>query len=91
MPDWPGPRRGCARATAYQGEIWSVTADQLVGRDPATVTIRVEAIPDRPRQRKIVAQADYPKDTPRTSAERASRSFTYHEWNNGHEIITRDL
>ena len=62
-----GLARAAARlrqGTAYQGEIWSVTADQLVGRDPATVTIRVEAIPDRPRQRKIIAQADYPQDTP---------------------------
>jgi hypothetical protein len=71
--DWlaeSGLERACARLAndaEYQGETWSVTADQLGGKDNAAVTIQVAARPgkDGEIQRLVSVQADYPSDPSR--------------------------
>ncbi len=64
--DWlaeSGLERASARlATAgdYPGETWEIPAEELGGRGPATVAIRVGPVADRPDRRKVRVQADYP-------------------------------
>jgi hypothetical protein len=59
---------GLARASArlfaersYRGETWDVPADELGGR-PGVVRIVVETVADRPAQRRVRAEADYPRE-----------------------------
>lgn len=55
--------RAAARLTAdpsYTGETWHVPADELGGHDSGEILIQIEAPPDRPQQRTIRVQADYP-------------------------------
>jgi hypothetical protein len=68
--DWlaeSGLERACARLAndaEYQGENWSLTGNQMGGKEDATVTIHVAARPgkDGVRQRLVNVQADYPRD-----------------------------
>ena len=60
---------GLERATSqlagnpeYVGEAWRIDAEQLGKRDPATVSIRVEAIADRPQSRRVIVAADFPAE-----------------------------
>ena len=60
-----GLERAVARLNAardYPGETWEIAAEELGGRDPAVVLIRVEPIADRPGARRVSARADYPRD-----------------------------
>lgn len=60
-----GLERATARLAAapdYQGETWSLPAEELGGQEPGVVRIEVAAAPDRPGRRKIMVQADYPRD-----------------------------
>jgi Tfp pilus assembly protein PilX len=58
-----------ARATArlaaapdYTGETWQVAADELHGRWPGVVVIRVERIGDATPRAQIVVEGQYPPD-----------------------------
>lgn len=44
----------------YDGETWSIAADELGGRHGAVVTIEVAAPGDQPGARRIAARAEYP-------------------------------
>lgn len=76
--DWlaeSGLDRAAARLAGdagYTGEIWSISADELGGQDPAVVNIRVDPTPAGPGLRRVQVQADFPTDAPR----RARRSKT---------------
>lgn len=49
-----------ALAPDYGGETWTIPAEDLGGRGPASVVIRVEPVADRPDRRRVVVQAEYP-------------------------------
>ena len=49
-----------AGSSAYLGETWDITAEDLGGRGTGVVVIQVEPIPDRPTTRRVRVQADYP-------------------------------
>src|SRR5208283_4369029 len=58
-------QRACARLateTGYRGETWRITANELGGRDAATIAIRVDGIADKPDRRIVHVDADYPDD-----------------------------
>jgi type II secretory pathway component PulK len=60
-----GAQRAAARLAAdanYRGETWSISAEELEGRDGGTVTIRVAAAPGKPDRRAVHVEADYPSD-----------------------------
>ncbi len=60
-----GVERAAARLAAepgYQGETWTLPAEEIGGSEPGVVNIQVVAAPDRPAWRRIVVQADYPRD-----------------------------
>ncbi|HUT93389.1 MAG TPA: hypothetical protein VMY37_28255 [Thermoguttaceae bacterium] len=44
----------------YEGETWSLSAEDLGTRDGAAVTIRAETIPEQKQRRLIRVEADYP-------------------------------
>ena len=46
----------------YPGETWTLPAAALRGPEGATVTIRVEPVPDQSLRRLVHVQADYPDD-----------------------------
>jgi len=56
----------------YQGETWSLSADDLGTRHGAVVTIRAETILERKQRRLIRVQADYP-DRPQRRARRSKQ------------------
>ncbi|MBN2475806.1 MAG: hypothetical protein JXB62_14435 [Pirellulales bacterium] len=58
-----GLERAAARLAAdaaYAGETWTLSAEQLGGRSGATVEITLESVADRPDQRLVRVQANYP-------------------------------
>jgi Tfp pilus assembly protein PilX len=57
----------------YAGETWKLSAEEISGRDAATVEIRVAAVADRPDRRTIEVVADYPVDPVRRA--RASKQI----------------
>jgi type II secretory pathway component PulK len=60
-----GVERAVARLAAdaaYNGETWSISAEQLASPSSAVVRIRTEAIDDQPDRRIIHVEADYPND-----------------------------
>ncbi len=57
--------RAVARLSAdanYRGETWNISAQDLGGRDGATIAIRVEDVPGKPDRRSVRVEADYPTD-----------------------------
>ena len=60
-----GLDRAAARLQAdadYRGEIWTVAAGDFDGRQGGRITIAVDSVADRPRQRRVRVEADYPDD-----------------------------
>lgn len=58
-------RRAAARLAAeagYRGETWNISAQDMGGRDGATIAIRVDDVPGKPDRRAVHVQADYPAD-----------------------------
>jgi Tfp pilus assembly protein PilX len=58
--------RASARLAAdhdYQGETWSISAEDLGGEAPGLVTIEVETSAENPTRRLVSVRADYPGDT----------------------------
>jgi type II secretory pathway pseudopilin PulG len=58
-----GLERASARLAAsgdYSGETWDIPAEDLGGRGPGRVVIRVERVADRADRRTVRVQADYP-------------------------------
>jgi Tfp pilus assembly protein PilX len=47
-------------AGSYSAETWQIGAESLAGRGAATVTIRVESVPENATARIVHAVADYP-------------------------------
>ena len=47
-------------ASDYSGETWQIGADSFAGRGAASVTIRVESVPEKATARKVQAVAEYP-------------------------------
>jgi Tfp pilus assembly protein PilX len=69
--------RAAARLAAdpnYPGETWTLSAEDLAGRDAASVAIRVEPEAGRPDRRRVSVEAVYPDD-PRLRA-RQTRDVT---------------
>jgi len=48
----------------YQGETWTIPGDRLPRQEKATVKIEVSTRPDKPLERLIRVQADWPEDDP---------------------------
>jgi hypothetical protein len=69
-------RAQLAASPTYQGETWSLTADELGGASAAAVVIAVAEVKDQANQRQIRVQADYPIDTERRSCK--SREILFH-------------
>lgn len=44
----------------YKGETWNLSAEELQGKDAATVVIEVAPVEEQSKSRKITVQADYP-------------------------------
>ena len=60
-----GIERAAARLATeedYAGETWIVSGQQLAGSDDAVVRIQVEKIADRPEQRSVRVETDYPNN-----------------------------
>ena len=71
-----GVERALARLSAsgeYPGESWEIPPEDLGGRGPATVAIRVDRVADQADRRKVRVQADYPSGSSLRS--RRSREF----------------
>ena len=60
-----------ADSEAYTGETWAVGPEELGGRGPGSVLIRVDPVPEHPDRRRVTVRADYPND----SSRRARRSL----------------
>ena len=65
---------GLERATAllagnpeYVGETWRIDTEQLGMRDSGTVSIRVEAIAEKPQSRRVIVVADFPAESEQRS------------------------
>lgn len=61
-------QRTTARLSAeatYRGETWNLSAEELGGRDGASIAIHVEDFPGKPDRRTIHVVADYPADPSR--------------------------
>ncbi|HEY1599296.1 MAG TPA: hypothetical protein VGG64_06820 [Pirellulales bacterium] len=74
-----GLERGLAQlqqSSTYAGEIWRITAVELGGASAGAVTIRVEPLKDRPQERTILVQADYPDDPLHRVRKTREASFT---------------
>jgi len=56
----------------YEGETWSLSADDLGTRHGAVVTIQAETIPEQKQRRRIRVEADYP-DHPQHRARRSKQ------------------
>ena len=57
--------RAAARHSAdatYRGETWNISAQDIAGRDGATIAIRVDDVPGKPDRRSVHVEADYPAD-----------------------------
>ena len=64
--------RAVARLSAeadYRGETWNISAQDLGGRDAATIKIHVDDVPGKPDRRTVRVEADYP-DNPDLRAAR---------------------
>ena len=58
-------QRAAARLSAeanYRGETWNISAQDIGGRDGATIAIRVDDVPGKPDRRTVHVEADYPDD-----------------------------
>ncbi|MGO9114171.1 MAG: hypothetical protein ACLP9L_33575 [Thermoguttaceae bacterium] len=58
-------QRACARLSAegnYHGETWNISAQDIGGRDGATIAIRVDEVAGKPQRRAVHVEADYPDD-----------------------------
>jgi type II secretory pathway component PulK len=58
-------QRAVARLSAdagYHGETWNISAQELGGRDAATITIRVADVAGKTDRRTVRVEADYPAD-----------------------------
>ncbi len=58
-------QRAAARLSAeanYRGETWNISAQDLGGRDGATIAIRVDDVAGKPDRRTVHVEADYPDD-----------------------------
>ena len=58
-------QRAVARLSAeadYRGETWNISAQDIGGRDGATIAIRVDDVPGKPDRRTVRVEADYPDD-----------------------------
>jgi Tfp pilus assembly protein PilX len=53
-----------AADSAFSGETWKIEASRLGGRDPATVTIRIDSVESQPHHRLVVVEAVYPAEGP---------------------------
>jgi hypothetical protein len=63
-----GLERAVARLAddpGYQGETWSLSAQDLGTQHDAAVRIEVENVPDRPLERTLRVEADYPNEPQR--------------------------
>jgi type II secretory pathway component PulK len=63
-----GLERAAARLAAdpaYEGESWTVAAEQLQTRHAGQVEIRVASVADQPALRQVSVSADYPRDATR--------------------------
>jgi len=47
---------------AYDGESWTVSAEELAAQEGGVVSICIQAFPDDPNRRLVSVQADYPDD-----------------------------
>ena len=59
-----------SRNRGYAGETWDIPASALGGRDAGRVTIAVESSKDKPAQRSVTVQADYPLAPERRARQR---------------------
>jgi len=60
-----GVQRASARLAAeanYRGETWTIPAQDIGGRDSASIAIRVDGIPAKLDRRAVHVEADYPND-----------------------------
>ncbi len=58
-------QRAAARLSTdadYQGETWNITAEEIGGRDGATIAIHVDKVPGNADRRSVRVEADYPVD-----------------------------
>ena len=58
-------QRAAARLSAdadYRGETWNISAQDIGGRDGATIAIRVDDVAGKPDRRTVHVEADYPDD-----------------------------
>ena len=58
-------QRAAARLSAeanYRGETWNISAQDIGGRDGATIAIRVDDVPGKSDRRTVHVEADYPDD-----------------------------
>ncbi len=61
-----GVERAAGRLAAdqdYAGETWSLAVEDLGGRGPAEVTIRVETDAASPNRRLVAVEAEFPSDS----------------------------
>jgi type II secretory pathway component PulK len=57
--------RALARLSAdakYSDETWNIPAQEIGGRDAATIAIHVDDVPGKPDRRAVHVQADYSDD-----------------------------
>jgi Tfp pilus assembly protein PilX len=52
---------------AYHGETWTLSAQDLGGRDGARIVIRVHEVAGKPDRRAVHVEADYPDEEDRRS------------------------
>lgn len=60
-----GARRAAAKLEAdpdYQGETWTIPADELGGEDAAVVQIEIAPDDEHADRRRVRVEADYPDD-----------------------------
>jgi Tfp pilus assembly protein PilX len=77
-----GVQRAAARLAAdasYRGETWTISAEELDGRDDGAVTIRVEPVPGKPDRRAVHVQADYPSDAQQRVRETREATIRTHD------------
>ena len=62
-----------AADAGYQGETWTLSAEEIGGAEAALVEIRVESITEQPNRRLVRIQADYP-DHPQHRARQSKQA-----------------
>lgn len=68
-----GVERAASRLAAdpnYLGETWTIPAAELSGDEGGVVRIHVETVADKPQQRTVRVEADYP-DAPQLRCQKA--------------------